>query len=213
MLWDVLTATGGAVALTLIVAIALGISAMTLLFAGSAVVVLERFARAARRTRTLVGCGALWSLVVGAAAIELQAAELAALPLREKALAWGVALTWSAALVAVAMCVARLGLRWVRPAHLAIATLLLMGLGASAVLGGTGCSAAAAGCCTRPPRRSWLREARCCSAGAAPGAPIPRWARRSPCCACSRVRWPWAWWWRWHSPVRYPTWPLRALCS
>jgi lipoprotein-releasing system permease protein len=138
MLWDVLTATGGAVALTLIVAIALGISAMTLLFAGSAVVVLERFARAAQRTRSLVGCGALWSLVVGAAAIELQAAELAALPSREKALACGVALAWSAALVAVAVCVTRLGLRWVRPARLASATLLLMGLGASAVLGGTG---------------------------------------------------------------------------
>jgi lipoprotein-releasing system permease protein len=138
MFWDVLTATGGAVALTLIVAIALGISAMTLLFAGSAVVVLERFARGARRTRSLVGCGVLWSLVVGAAAIELQAAELAALPPREKALAWGVALAWSAALVAVAVCVTRLGLRWVRPARLASASLLLMGLGASAVLGGTG---------------------------------------------------------------------------
>jgi lipoprotein-releasing system permease protein len=111
---------------------------MTLLFAGSAVVVLERFARAARRTRSLVGCGLLWSLVVGAAAIELQAAELAALPPREKALAWGVALAWSVALVAVAVCVTRLVLRWVRPARLASASLLLMGLGASAVLGGTG---------------------------------------------------------------------------
>ena len=62
MLWDALTATGGALALSLIVTIALGISAMTLLFVGSAVVVLERFARAVRRTRSLVGCGALWSL-------------------------------------------------------------------------------------------------------------------------------------------------------
>jgi lipoprotein-releasing system permease protein len=138
MLWDVLTATGGAVALTLIVAIALGISAMTLLFAGSAVVVLERFARAAQRTRSLVCCALLWSLAVGAAAIELQAAELAALPIREKALAWGVAFGWSAVLVAAAVLVMRLALRWVRPARLASATLLLMGLGASAVLGGTG---------------------------------------------------------------------------
>ncbi len=54
MLWDALTATGGALALTLIVAIALGIGALTLLFAGSAVVVLERFARASR----LGGCAA-----------------------------------------------------------------------------------------------------------------------------------------------------------
>jgi lipoprotein-releasing system permease protein len=138
MLWDVLTAAGGTLALTLIVAIALGISAMTLLFTGSAVVVLERFARAAHQTRSLVGFAALWSLVVGAAAIPLQAAELAALPLREKALAGGEALAWSVALVAVAVCVTRLTLRWVRPARLASAALLLMGLGASAVLGGTG---------------------------------------------------------------------------
>jgi lipoprotein-releasing system permease protein len=138
MLWDVLTAAGGSVALTLIVVIALSISAMTLLFAGSAVVVLERFARAARRTRSLVGFAALWSLVVGAAAIQLQAAELAALPSREKLLACRDALALSAALVIVAVCVMRLTLRWVRPARLASAALLLMGLGASAVLGGTG---------------------------------------------------------------------------
>ncbi|HEY5658956.1 MAG TPA: ABC transporter permease, partial [Myxococcota bacterium] len=159
-LWDVLTAAGGTVALTLIVAIALAIGAMTLFFAGSAVVVLERFARAAKRTRSLVGCAAFWSLLVGYAALHLrelgygiffvrsrllgdgatplEAAELLALPLREKVLAWGEAAVWSAVLVAIAVCAARLTLRWVRPLRLAQVTLLLMGLGAAIVLGGSG---------------------------------------------------------------------------
>ena len=49
--WTVLTAAGGTVALGLILAIALGINAMTLLFFGSAVVALERFARVATAAR------------------------------------------------------------------------------------------------------------------------------------------------------------------
>jgi hypothetical protein len=64
--WAVLTAAGGTVALVLILAIALGINAMTLLFVGSAVVALERFARVATRMYVIVGCAAVWSLLVGA---------------------------------------------------------------------------------------------------------------------------------------------------
>ena len=52
-LWGALTAAGGGVALGLIVAIALGINAMSLLFAGSAVVALERFARVSKRKSSL----------------------------------------------------------------------------------------------------------------------------------------------------------------
>ena len=43
--WNVLAAGGGTLALVLIVTIAVGINALTLLFLGSAVVTLERFAR------------------------------------------------------------------------------------------------------------------------------------------------------------------------
>ena len=46
VLWSVLTAAGGTLALGLIVTLAVGINALTLLFLGSAVVTLERFARA-----------------------------------------------------------------------------------------------------------------------------------------------------------------------
>ena len=52
IVWDVLTAAGGTLALTLIIAIALGINGLSLLFVGSAVVALEQFSRAARRFRS-----------------------------------------------------------------------------------------------------------------------------------------------------------------
>ena len=50
-MWQVLTAAGGGLALTFIVAISVGVFALTLLYVASAVVVLERFARTARDLR------------------------------------------------------------------------------------------------------------------------------------------------------------------
>ena len=64
--WGTLTAAGSTLALTFIVALAIGINALALLFFGSAVVALEQFARAATRWRSLLLCGAGWSMVVGA---------------------------------------------------------------------------------------------------------------------------------------------------
>ena len=69
VLWDALTAAGGTLALTLIVALAVGINALTLLFLGSAVVTLERFARVARRWRSLLGFGLCWAALVGAGSL------------------------------------------------------------------------------------------------------------------------------------------------
>ena len=63
--WGLLTAAGGTLALTLIVTLAIGINALTLLFLGSAIVTLERFARVARRWRSLLGFGLVWAAVVG----------------------------------------------------------------------------------------------------------------------------------------------------
>ena len=51
--WSLATAAGGTLALGFIIAIALGINALTILFMGSAVIVLERFARASRRWGSL----------------------------------------------------------------------------------------------------------------------------------------------------------------
>jgi len=67
ILWDALAAASGTVALSFIVALALGLAAMTVLFLTSAVVVLDRFARTARPA-PVAGVAALWAAVVAAAA-------------------------------------------------------------------------------------------------------------------------------------------------
>ena len=76
LLWDVLSTAGGTLALTFIVALALGINALTLLFLGSAAVALERFARAIRGWRSPIGVSLAWSVLVGVAAVYWGAAEL-----------------------------------------------------------------------------------------------------------------------------------------
>jgi lipoprotein-releasing system permease protein len=137
MLWDVLTAAGGSVALVLIVAIALGINVLTLLFAGSAVVALEHFARAARRKRSVVGFAAIWTVALALTVSTSENADLVALSAHVQIQPWLVALLASAVLVGVAILLTRLAL-CLRSAALAGGVVLLLGLGASAVLGGSG---------------------------------------------------------------------------
>ena len=91
--WAWITTSGSTLAATLIVVIALGVNALALLFAGSAVVALERFARVARRPVSIAGCALSWAGVLGAGAVYYQAAEFAAAPLSLKFQAW---LQWSA---------------------------------------------------------------------------------------------------------------------
>jgi lipoprotein-releasing system permease protein len=138
MLWDVLTAAGGTVALALILVIALGINAMTLLFAGSAVVALERFARAARRTRSLLWVGGVWSIALGALAVYAQAEELAGRGLAERLMAWALSSLGCAVAVALGVMFARQVLRRVSGTRLAGVTVTALGLGVALVLGGTG---------------------------------------------------------------------------
>jgi lipoprotein-releasing system permease protein len=138
MLWDVLTAAGGTVALALIAVIALGINAMALLFAGSAVVALERFARAARHTRSLLAVGAVWSLALGALVLYAQAEALAGADFPQRLLAWAMASVGCAVAVALAVSLAHLVLRRVSGTGLAGVTVTVLGLGTALVLGGTG---------------------------------------------------------------------------
>jgi hypothetical protein len=137
-LWTTLTAAGGSVALGLIVAIAVGINAMTLLFAGSAVVALERFARAAKRTSSLVLFIALWALVIAGFSIYGRSDELAGVYGMERLYAWGAAWLGSVALVGIGVLVTRLVLQRVPGSTLARATVVLLGLGTAFILGGTG---------------------------------------------------------------------------
>ena len=69
VLWDLLTGAGGSLALSLIVTLALGLAALALLFLGSAVVTLARFARVVRRPLTGVAFGSFWSLLCGVGSV------------------------------------------------------------------------------------------------------------------------------------------------
>jgi lipoprotein-releasing system permease protein len=82
--WDLLAGGGGFFALSFIVALALGIAALTLLFTGSAVVVLDRFARAARRPTTLAAACVVWSLALTPLALDALHPELRAASWQEK---------------------------------------------------------------------------------------------------------------------------------
>jgi lipoprotein-releasing system permease protein len=138
LLWDVLTAAGGSVALGLIVAIALGINAMTLLFAGSAVVALERFARAARTTRSLLWMAIPWSVVLAGLLLHARADQLAGATPGERGQAFAVALLGTLLLVTIASLLTRVLLRHVSGTSLARAAVIVLGLGTALVLGGTG---------------------------------------------------------------------------
>jgi lipoprotein-releasing system permease protein len=138
IVWDVLTAAGGTLALTLIIAIAVGISGLSLLFAGSAVVVLEQFSRATRRFRSAAATGGAWSAVAGFGCLQTWAPEVGAAPWREFLWIWLQATAGSALVVAAAMALAHLGVRRIPPARLATLSLVWPGLGFALLIGGSG---------------------------------------------------------------------------
>jgi len=134
VLWGVLTAAGGTLALTLIIALAVGINVLTLLFLGSAVVALERFARIARRPSITIACILCWSAAMGAGLLVWGVPELVTDDPLERFTAWaglaggcaGIAfLTW--------LAVGRIASH--RLAQLAVAVL---GLGYALLIGGSG---------------------------------------------------------------------------
>jgi lipoprotein-releasing system permease protein len=133
LLWSLLTAAGGTLALTLIISIAVGINALTLLFVGSAVVTLERFARVAQRWRSLLGFSVVWAALVGAMSLGLSdpevTGELGAL--RQ----WLYASGGCALGIAVASALTWGLIRAVSSRRLATGALLLLGLGFAAVIG------------------------------------------------------------------------------
>lgn len=64
--WNLVTATGATFALTFIVALALGINALTVLFLGSSAAVLERFSHVSKSLSTRIGVMVVWSACVAA---------------------------------------------------------------------------------------------------------------------------------------------------
>ncbi|HXV37766.1 MAG TPA: hypothetical protein VEC18_11485, partial [Myxococcota bacterium] len=135
--WGALTAAGGTLALSFIIAIFLGIVALTLLFVGSAVVALEQFARASRSWRNRLGFGLLWSGVVGVAYLYRYQPELAVQPWTDWLRAWTIASAASIGAVAFAMCGVWLLIEKLRPFALTLGNALLLGIGYALVVGGS----------------------------------------------------------------------------
>jgi lipoprotein-releasing system permease protein len=134
--FDVLEAAGGGLALSFIVALALGLAALTLFFLGSSVVVLERFARAGRHPLRTALFGLLFAGLLSAVLLEPFDPEVAGLPWREWLASWaGLALRVG---VTTAVCIglAALALRLVPSHRLAQAGLGVLGLGYGGVVAG-----------------------------------------------------------------------------
>jgi len=133
---DWLGAAGGSLALSFIVALALAICATFALFVGSAVVVLERFARATRRLRSVLLATLIWAALLGAFGIDRETLAALAIPWPGSLLAW--ALTAASALVALVffqLLVAVL-LRWSSARALSLASVGILSGGFALWVGG-----------------------------------------------------------------------------
>jgi lipoprotein-releasing system permease protein len=137
-LWDVLATAGGSVALSFIVALALGLAALTIFFLGSSVVVLERFARAARSPLRIVLFGVMWAVVMAAVLLDSVEPGASRQPWAEWLSGFGkLTLIVLLSMLVVVPTTAAL-LRYVRGRRLAQASLVVLGLGYALVVGGLG---------------------------------------------------------------------------
>lgn len=135
-LLDVLAAAGGTFALSFLVLLAVGISALTLLFTGSAVVVLERFARRARRLRSIALASMVTALLAAPLALGAARPELEVASLGERLLAYGRAAGVALVAIALVQAAVALALRVVSPRLLARGSALWLGVGYALVVGG-----------------------------------------------------------------------------
>jgi len=134
--WDWLTAAGGTLALSFIVAIALGICANTVLFLGSAVVVLERFARTTHRMRSVVIVTLVWAALLGALGTDVETLADLGIPWPGALRAWLLATACALVLVVVVQVGIGLVLRYVPPTALAMTSAVLLGIGYALLVGG-----------------------------------------------------------------------------
>ncbi len=135
-LWDWLTAAGGTLALSFIVAIAVGICATTVLFVGSAVVVLERFALASHRLRHVVIVTVVWAALLGALGTDVETLTGLGIPWPGAFRAWLLTSAGALGLVAAAQVGVGLALRYVPPTTLAMTSAVLLAIGYALLVGG-----------------------------------------------------------------------------
>ncbi len=136
LFWNLLSVAGGSLALGFIVAIALAIGAITLLFFGSSVVVLERFARAANRPKQTVAVALCWALLVGSVGVLIASPE-ARMAGESAGLLWRNWLSGAYAGVFLCLGLVWLALRYLRPRGIAMAGLVWMGIAYTLWIGGT----------------------------------------------------------------------------
>jgi len=135
-LLDLLSAAGGTFALSFLVALVLGICVLTLLFLGSAVVVLERFARSARRPGSVALASAGWALLLAPLVLAAFRPEVEAEPLADRLRAFGVAAGLALLAIGVVEGLVALLLRQVPGRILARSGTLLLGVGYAMLVGG-----------------------------------------------------------------------------
>jgi len=135
-LLDLLGAAGGTFALSFLVALVLGIVVLTLLFLGSAVVVLERFARGVRRPGTLALASAAWAVALAPLVLGSFRPEIEAEPFAEQLRAFALAALAALLAIAVSVALVALLLRWVSTRVLARIGTLLLGVGYALLVGG-----------------------------------------------------------------------------
>jgi lipoprotein-releasing system permease protein len=125
----------GAVALAFIVALLLAIAANSLLFFGSAVVVLERFARGAKRALHVLAISLVWAALLGLLGTDQETVEELGIRWPGVLEAWAGAACLALGVVALAQGLAALVLRLARPRVLAYAAIVVLGLAFSAYAG------------------------------------------------------------------------------
>jgi lipoprotein-releasing system permease protein len=134
--WDALVAASGSVALAFIVALVLGICANAVLFFGSAVVVLDRFARGARRFTSALVVTLAFAALLGALGTDEESVEALGVPWPGAWQAWLGASAVALVLLTLAQAAAALLLRFVPARALALATVIGLGTGYALLVGG-----------------------------------------------------------------------------
>ncbi len=135
-LWELLRAAGGSLALSFIVLLALGIATTTLLFLGSAVVVLERFARATRRFSRIAGVTLLAAALLGTRGLDREAFESLAPSWPGPLGAWALTALGFLVLLAFAQIAIATVLRFVSPRALGLGSVVILAGGYVALVGG-----------------------------------------------------------------------------
>ena len=135
-IWEALSVAGGSVALSFIVALAVGISALAVLFFGSAVVVLERFARAVRRPRSVAIVTVVWAMLLGTLGMDEEFLEGLGVPWPGMYEAWLYTALSALGLLVLGQAAVAAVFKFLAPRTLALASVALLAFGYALGAGG-----------------------------------------------------------------------------